>query len=256
MMAGRGMDVNSGGRNRHAPGCVATDVNPDHPPRAGPASPPRSQAESAARLASLHQAAAKEFRRQQRADRRSITKRPGGRRPWWRSVLLVLALALLPFVALVRMSVWSYEAFGAPTWLALGAGALFTLVIVAVYGARISARLTGKARVRLAFTHVALPITLVYFGYALVYLSSANAKSEAVATWSSPTSEGFRPTMSPWGSRCARHRSTTARPTDTCTRSTSGPSVDPHGATAPPPCISVSWDCEPYDTSAPPTTCT
>ena len=183
MMAGLGLDVNSGGRNRHGPGFVATNVKPDHPPQTGPASPPRSQAESDARLASLHKAAAKDFRRQQRAERRSTPEPPRGRRPWWRTAILVLALALLPFLTIVRVSVWSYASLGAPTWLALGAGALFTLIIVALYGARISARLTGKARFRLALTHVALPITLVYCGYALVYLSSTNAKSESVKTY-------------------------------------------------------------------------
>ena len=196
MMAGRGTDVNSGARNRRSHEFVATDMKPDHPPRTGPPSPPRSAAESDARLASLKKTTAKEFRRQQRAQRRSTTERPGERRPWWRSVLLVLALGLLPFLALVRVSVWSYSSFGAPTWLALGAGALLTLVIVGVYGARISARLTGKARVRLAFTHVALPITLVYCGYALLYLSSANAKSEAVRTYYTSLHPVFRLALS------------------------------------------------------------
>ena len=196
MMAGRRMDVNSGGRNHHAPGCVATDVKPNQPSRTGPASPPRSQAQSAARLASLHKTAAKEFRRRQRADRRSTTKRPGGSRPWWRSVLLVLALALLPFLALVRVSVWSYAAFGAPTWLALGAGALLTLIIVGIYGAGISARLTGRARVRLIFTRIALPITIVYCGYALLYLSGANAKSEHVRTYYTSLHPIFRLALS------------------------------------------------------------
>jgi len=196
MMAAPGMDVNSGGRNRHSPGFVAMDVKPDYPPRTGSASPPRSEAESAARMASLQKATAKEFRRQQRAERRSTSERSRGRRPWWRSVILVLALALLPFLALVRVSVWSYASYGAPTWLALGVGALLTLVIVGLYGARISARLTGKARIRLAFTHVALPITLVYCGYALVYLSSTNAKSEAVRAYYTSLHPIFRLALS------------------------------------------------------------
>ena len=196
MMAGPGLYVNSGSRNRHGPGFVATDMKPDHPPITGPAPRPRSQAESAARLTSLKKTAAREFRRQQRSERRSTPERSRGKRPWWRSVILILALALLPFLVLVRVSVWSYASFGAPTWLALGAGALFTLAIVGVYGVRISARLTGKARVRLAFTHVALPITLVYCGYALVYLSSANAKSDAVKTYYTSLHPIFRLALS------------------------------------------------------------
>ena len=196
MMAGRPMDVNSGNRNRYGPGRVASDVKPDDQSSTGPASPPRSQAESAARMASLQKAAAKEFRSQQHAERRSTTKRKRGRSPWWRTGLLVLALALLPFFTLVRVSVWTYASFGAPTWLALGAGALLTLVIVGLYGARISARLTGKARFRLALTHVALPITLVYCGYTLVYLSSTNAKNEAVRTYYTTLHPIFRLALS------------------------------------------------------------
>jgi len=147
-------------------------------------------------MASLQKAAAKEFRRQQRAEHRSSPERQRDRRSWWRTVLLVLALALLPFLTLVRVSVWAYLSFGAPTWLALAAGALLTLVIVGLYGTRISARLTGKARFRLAFTHVALPITLVYCAYALVYLSSTNAKSETVRTYYTSLHPIFRLALS------------------------------------------------------------
>ncbi len=183
-------------RNPRGPGFVTTGVKPLHPPRAGPASPPRSPAESDARLASLKKTTAKEFRRRQRTERRSTTERPGQKRPWWRSVILVIALAVLPFLVLVRASVWSYATFGAPTWVALGSGAFLTLVLVGVYGAGISARLTGRARVRLMFTRIALPITIAYCGYALLYLSSANAKSDAVKTYYTSLHPIFRLALS------------------------------------------------------------
>jgi len=158
----------------------------DDPPPVTPHTPDppqRSQAESAKRLASLKKTTATEFRRQQKVERRQAKKSAHPRRRWYWSALYWTGLVVLPFLVLVRVSVWSYASFGAPTWIALSLGALLTLIVIGTYGARISSRFTGKARVRLIFTHIALPLTLVYCGYALLYLSSANAKTETVRSY-------------------------------------------------------------------------
>lgn len=173
-------------------------MKPDPPAPGEPDGRLRSPVQSAARLAALKKTAAKEFRRNRRAERKRSLREDGGerKRPWWGSVLLVFALAVLPFLVLVRVSVWAYASYGAPTWVALGLGAFLTLIVVAAYGARISVRLTGKARFRLALTHVALPVIMVYCGYALLYLSSANAKTEAVRAYYTSLHPIFRLALS------------------------------------------------------------
>ncbi len=95
-------------------------------------------------------------------------------------LLGLLALVALPFVAFVRVSVYSYSARGLPTWLALTVGLATTIVIVSVYAMVVSKTLTGKARARVMVQRVALPLVLVYCAYGLWYLSSLNAKTSAV----------------------------------------------------------------------------
>jgi hypothetical protein len=96
------------------------------------------------------------------------------------SVLKVVALAVLPFAVLVRVSVYLYAHTTASPWLALGGGVAATVVVATAYGAWLSRKLTGRARTRLVLKWIALPLVVGYTGYALLYLSSANAKSEPV----------------------------------------------------------------------------
>lgn len=91
-----------------------------------------------------------------------------------------VAIVVLPFLVLLRSSVYLYQDRGIPTWLALAAGVALTLGVVTAYGAWISKRLTGKARVALITKWVALPLVLFYCGYSLLYLARVNAKTEGV----------------------------------------------------------------------------
>jgi hypothetical protein len=92
-------------------------------------------------------------------------------------------LAVLPFLVLVRVSVSLYLHERSPSWLALAGGAACTLALVTVYGAWAWRRLTGRLRLRLVARRVALPIVVAYSVYALVYLSSANVKSDRVRAY-------------------------------------------------------------------------
>src|SRR6266550_4207342 len=76
----------------------------------------------------------------------------------------VVFVAVLPFLALVRVAVFLYEYEGWPT----------------AYGAWAWHRLTGQVRLALVGRRIALPFVVAYSIYALVYLSSANAKSDRV----------------------------------------------------------------------------
>jgi hypothetical protein len=96
------------------------------------------------------------------------------------AVLRVAVILLLPFVVLVRSSVFLYARRGAPTWLALACGALLALFVVTVYAAWLSHRLSGRARVGVMAKWVAGPLVVAYCGYALLYLSALHAKSPVV----------------------------------------------------------------------------
>ena len=97
-----------------------------------------------------------------------------------RRVAWVVVIAVLPFIALVRVAVFLYVHEGWATAVALGAGAACTAVIVTGYAAWAWYRLTGRLEPGLVARRVAIPLVLAYCGYGLVYLSSANAKSAEV----------------------------------------------------------------------------
>ena len=102
---------------------------------------------------------------------------------WTKPVLRILAieaLVALPFLVLVRGSVYFYEHRGWPGWLALTAAGAATLIVVAVYGAWLARRFTGRVRFSGVVKWVALPLVLGYCGHALLYVSRTNAKAEVV----------------------------------------------------------------------------
>ncbi|HEX4601354.1 MAG TPA: hypothetical protein VH116_08170 [Gemmatimonadales bacterium] len=100
-----------------------------------------------------------------------------------RATATVALLIALPFLLLVRVSLFLYLHRHVPTWLALAAGAGCTALLVTGYAAWGWRRLTGRLRLRLVARRVALPLVLAYAGYALLFLSSANAKSERVRAY-------------------------------------------------------------------------
>ena len=117
------------------------------------------------------------------------TTRPEPRRPgpWAAQVVRLAAkivlVALLPFLALVKVAVFLYQHEGWPTALALAGGVAGTAAVVTAYGTWAWHRLTGRVRLALVARRVALPLVVAYCGYALIYLSSANAKSARVRAY-------------------------------------------------------------------------
>ena len=111
-------------------------------------------------------------------------RRPG---PWAAQVVRLAArivlVALLPFLALVKVAVFLYQHEGWPTALALAGGIACTAAVVTAYGTWAWHRLTGRVRLGLIARRFALPLVVAYCAYALIYLSSANAKSERVRAY-------------------------------------------------------------------------
>ncbi len=95
-------------------------------------------------------------------------------------ILSLILLVVLPFAVLIRVSIYLYVTYAVQTWIALAGGVAATAIVLTLYSAIVSKKLTGKARVRVLAKRVALPLVLVYCGYTLLYLSSVNAKSADV----------------------------------------------------------------------------
>lgn len=105
---------------------------------------------------------------------------------FWGLVAFVLKVALiliLPFVVLLRTAIYLYLEQDVPTWLALAGGGALALLVLTVYGAWISNKVSGKGRVGFVAKWVALPLVLFYCGYALLHLASVNAKTEEVRSY-------------------------------------------------------------------------
>src|SRR5882762_4093343 len=119
----------------------------------------------------------------------ATTARPEPRRPgpWTVEVVRLAAkivlVALLPFIALVKVAVFLYQHEGGPTAFALAGGVACTAAVVTAYGPWAWHRLSGRVRLGLIARRFALPLVVAYCGYALIYLSSANAKSEQVQAY-------------------------------------------------------------------------
>jgi hypothetical protein len=133
------------------------------------------------RLAELKAEAAREF-----ADRASSARTVFATSDdfsWTKPLLRILAietLVALPFLVLVRGSVFFYAYRGWPGWLALTAAGAATLFIITAYGAWLARRFTGRARLSSVVKWVALPLVVGYCGHSLLYLSRAHVKADAV----------------------------------------------------------------------------
>jgi len=95
---------------------------------------------------------------------------------------MYILLAVLPFVALVRVSVFLYLRHGYSAWFAVLGGLGCAMGLVTAYGAWWSRRLTGRLGLRRA-RRVAMALVLPFSCYALLYVSSAHAKSEQVRAY-------------------------------------------------------------------------
>ncbi len=95
--------------------------------------------------------------------------------------LLGLALAVaLPFLMLVRFSVLFYERTGLGSWGSVAAAGVASALVLVVYVWLLRVRLQGRWTVPTAVWRGVAVAVVAYLVYALVYLSSAQAKTEDV----------------------------------------------------------------------------
>lgn len=91
--------------------------------------------------------------------------------------LKVVLVLTLPFVLLVRGSVYSYQEMGLNTWTALGSGIAVTILLFLLYASWLWKRMTGKRRVPRLAGRVLMVAVGGYASYALLFLSAANVKT-------------------------------------------------------------------------------
>ncbi|NNM05228.1 MAG: hypothetical protein HKO65_09010, partial [Gemmatimonadetes bacterium] len=114
-------------------------------------------------------------------------KRPRGASSVWAFSAGLLAWALglclfaaLPFFALIRTSVYLFDRYPVSGWTALGGGVVATVVLLLLYLVAVSFRFGGKGRVPKSVRRGTALLVGSYCLFALIYLSSANAKTEEV----------------------------------------------------------------------------
>jgi len=89
-------------------------------------------------------------------------------------------LFALPFLLLVKGSVWAYQGMGWGTWPSLMAGVTATLLIFLIYVSRLWKRVSGRKRTPKLLLRAVTALVVGYAGYGLLYLSAANAKTPEI----------------------------------------------------------------------------
>jgi len=144
----------------------------------------------AVRLARLKKEAQREWRRKWRQAAPSTPTE-------WKALagealiafLKIALIIALPFVVLVRGSVFIYEHGRTPVWVAVLVAAFLTGGVVTAYAVWIARRFAkrggkgGRALVMPLAKWVALPLVVFYCGYSLLYLASVHAKSAPVRAY-------------------------------------------------------------------------
>ena len=107
-------------------------------------------------------------------DLRALPRRAG------RVLLLATLIAVLPFAILIRGGVFAYAAWGLGAWSSLFVAMLATALLLGAYAWVVSVRLGASAGTRKLLTRGAAAVAGAYVVYALVFVASANVKSDAV----------------------------------------------------------------------------
>ena len=92
------------------------------------------------------------------------------------------ALAVLPFVLLIRGGVLGYRAWNLGTWPSLALAAIATATLLGLYASWASRRFGAGPANRELIARSVFGVALAYVVYMLVFIASANVKSEDVRT--------------------------------------------------------------------------
>lgn len=100
-------------------------------------------------------------------------------------LLRLVVIATLPFILLIRGSVWLHTDYRVYPIIALAGGLLMTFVLLSIYLTFFYGRITGYVGGRKAFktrSAILLLILISYCGYGILYVSGKNVKSPEIAS--------------------------------------------------------------------------
>lgn len=92
----------------------------------------------------------------------------------------IVVLATLPFYALVRLGVFAYQEWGLGTWPSFGVGVAATALLLGAYAWAVGRKLGAGKGVGRLMRRGAVGMVIAYAAYGLVYVASANVKSDDV----------------------------------------------------------------------------
>lgn len=95
----------------------------------------------------------------------------------------ILVMLLLPFLVLIRSSIYLYTHYSLNGWLALSIGVGVTILLLLLYAVIVSYSLARTARVHKYIRRGIACLVIAYCGYGLLYFSGVNAKSEEVKSY-------------------------------------------------------------------------
>jgi len=98
------------------------------------------------------------------------------------SIGLIL-LSLLPFLVLIRTSLFVYLEYGFNGWIALGVGVAATILLLFIYAAFVMYRIQQKSRVHKYIRRGIVFLVLAYCSYGLLYFSGVNAKNAEIESY-------------------------------------------------------------------------
>lgn len=95
----------------------------------------------------------------------------------------VVIMLLLPFLVLIRSSIYLYANYSLNGWVALSIGVGITILLLLLYAAAVSLIIGQSARVHKYIRRGIALLVVAYCSYGLLYFSGLNAKSEAVSSY-------------------------------------------------------------------------
>lgn len=118
-----------------------------------------------------------------RQEAKADTSKPFSLKRFLAWAVILLLFSVLPFLVLIRTSLFVYERYAMNGWLALALGVGVTILLLLLYAAVVSYRFQQTARVHKYVRRGIMVLVLAYCGYGLLYFSGLNAKSPEVESY-------------------------------------------------------------------------
>lgn len=97
-----------------------------------------------------------------------------------RWAVVAVILATVPFFLLIRGGVFAHQQWGLGPWPSLGVSAAATALLLVLYAWILGRRLGAGKGLKWVMTRGAAALAVAYVAYSVVYVGSANVKSEEV----------------------------------------------------------------------------